>query len=445
MVVTNKSQPLYHTLNLLCIFLLLLFFHSESIYIGYTTHLISYDSPLSPFHNPSNTHFDRLRNAFRRSLNRVNHFKVATLVPSKGTTQDPINSGGGEYLMKISLGTPPIEVIGIADTGSDLTWTQCLPCIKCYNQAIPLFDPGHSSSYLTIPCTSKICNALDTSNCNRNISTCGYSYSYGDGSRTAGNLAAETLTLGTSSSNPISLKNIVFGCGHNTTGIFDASGSGIVGLGGGELSLVSQLGTQFGTKKFSYCLIPTSSNSTSKISFGNDAVVSGPSVVITPIVTKVATFYYLTLEAFTIGNQRIPFVIKDGTETRSSVEGNIIIDSGTTLTILPLNVYNDMVSALDKVITAKKVSDPNGLLTLCYQNNRNNIKLPIITAHFKGGDVNLQPVNMFSWVKEDVVCFTVIAFSNFSILGNLAQANFLIGYDLEAGTVSFKATDCTRQ
>ncbi|KAK7360857.1 hypothetical protein VNO77_02873 [Canavalia gladiata] len=433
MVFPTKSKFIYSALNLLGILHLLFFYPSNGTPSGHTTHLIPRDSPMSPFYNPSSTHFDRLHNAFQRSFKKLNHFKSAT-VPS---TQALITPGSGEYLMKISFGTPPTEVIGIADTGSDLIWTQCIPCIECYNQTIPLFDPQQSLSYRTVPCQSNFCNAEEDSPCHNKTNTCDYRYSYADGSHTAGNLASDTLTLG--STNPISLPNIVFGCAHDTTGIFDTSESGIIGLGAGKLSLISQLGT----KKFSYCLIPSHIKSSSWINFGNDSTVSGPEVVTTSLVRKnPKNLYHLTLEAFSVGKHRIPFAKKG---ENKKVEGNIIIDSGTTTNILPVHVYDGLVYALDKVIKAKRVKDPNGLFTLCYQSVHGEIGAPIITAHFKGGDVNLKPVNTFSKVKEDVLCFTTISNSDLTIFGNLAQTNFLIGYDLEAGTVSFKPTDCTKQ
>jgi len=261
-------------------------------------------------------------------------------------------------------------------------------------------------------------------------------YSYADGSHTAGNLAFETLTLGIT--NPISLPKVAFGCAHDTGGIFDASGSGIIGLGSGNLSLISQLGPH-GGKKFSYCLIPTSmnKNSTSKINFGSDSLVSGPEVVTTPL-TIVPSGFYFTWEAISVGKQRIEFASNGNVTT-----GNVVLDTGTTFTLLPLDVYSGLVHALGNVIRAKKVRDPKGILDLCYESSVNSIKLPIITAHLKGGDVILQPVNTFSWVEKNVVCLTMLA-SDISILGNLAQTNFFVGYDLESSTLSFKPTDCSK-
>ncbi|RDX87007.1 Aspartic proteinase CDR1, partial [Mucuna pruriens] len=441
MVITTKSQPLYSALSLLGIIHFFFFFPSEGTLSKHSINLIHRDSPLSPLYDPSSTHFDRLHNAFQRSLKRINHFK-SSIVSNKGKTQVPMKPGGGEYLMKISLGTPPVEIIGIVDTGSDLIWTQCLPCIKCYNQTIPLFDPRHSKSYHTMSCHSKFCNTqnLENAKCDQK-NRCEYGYSYADGSYTEGKLAFETLSLGTS--NPISISNIVIGCAHNTAGIFDAAGSGLIGLGGGNLSLISQLGT--GGKKFSYCLVPITKNSTSKINFGNDSVVSGPEVVTIPLITMAGPLL-VTLEALSVGKERIAFAYKGDTKTNpDAVGGFMIIDTGTTLTLLPLHVYNGLVSALGKVITAKRVRDHNGTFSLCYERSiGHNIRLPIITMHFKGGDVKLHPANTFSWVRKNVVCLTMTS-SDIAVLGNLAQMNFLVGYDLDARTVSFKRVDCTKQ
>ena len=37
-----------------------------------------------------------------------------------------------------------------------------------------------------------------------------------------------------------------------------------------------------------------------------------------------------------------------------------------------------------------------------------------------------------------------VSLTNVPIYGNLVQTNFLVGYDLDAGTVSFLPKDCTK-
>ncbi|CAA0818400.1 Eukaryotic aspartyl protease family protein [Striga hermonthica] len=58
------------------------------------------------------------------------------------------------------MGRPARDMYLIADTGSDVSWTQCRPCIDCYNQSDPIYDPLASTTYKDLPCNSGECNAL---------------------------------------------------------------------------------------------------------------------------------------------------------------------------------------------------------------------------------------------------------------------------------------------
>ncbi|KAK9188185.1 hypothetical protein WN944_019584 [Citrus x changshan-huyou] len=136
-------------------------------------------------------------------------------------------------------------------------------------------------------------------------------------------------------------------------------------LEGGNVSLVSQMGPSLGGK-FSYCMVPLSlleAAKSTKINFGTNGVVSCSGVISTPLVARnPKTFYFLPLEAISVGNQRIEVLDSSSSGTK---EGNAIIDSG-----------------------------------------------------FDQG---------------------------LAIYGKLMQMNFLVGYDTEKRTVSFKQTDCTNR
>lgn len=415
-------------------FYLLLFSFSQATtngHNGFTTSFFHRDSLLQI---SSLSYYDRLTNAFRRSVSRS-----AALLSRAATTtvvvQSPIAPGSGEYLISVSIGTPPVDYIGIADTGSDLTWTQCLPCQKCFNQSRPIFNPLKSSSFRHVPCTSQFCHALDVANCGVQ-GICDYSYTYGDQTYTKGDLGFDKITFGSSS------VNSVIGCGHQSGGGFGYA-SGVIGLGGGELSLVSQMSQNAAvSRRFSYCLPTLLSHANGKINFGQNAVVSGPGVVSTPLVPKNPnTYYYMTLEAISIGNEC-------HMADMSSKQGNMIIDTGTTLTILPKELYDGVVSSLLKIVKARRVEDPGGFLGLCFAayDKSGGLGIPIITAHFAGGaDVKLLPVNTFMKVAKNVSCLTLTAASprdGFGIWGNLVQTNFLVGYDLEVRRLSFKPTIC---
>ncbi|KAJ4954625.1 hypothetical protein NE237_011408 [Protea cynaroides] len=403
--------------------------------VGFSIDLIHRDSLLSPFYNPS----QRWENAFRRSIARIDHF-----TQGRKDVSSTVVSNNGEYLMKISIGTPPVDVLAIADTGSDLNWVQCKPCQDCYEQVAPLFDPESSSTYTNLACDASFCEDLGgQSTCSSDV--CKYSYAYGDQSFTNGNLASDTFTLGNSNSGRyVSLPKKVFGCGHNNQGTFDKHGSGLIGLGGGPLSLISQLGSTI-NGKFAYCLVPyTVENVTSTLSFGADAIVSGTGVVSTPLVSKSPnTFYYLTIEGVSVGTKRLRYKQSLEAADGNVEEGNIIIDSGTTLTLLPSDFYDELESTLKNAIDLTP-TEPQGGLSLCYETDQ-DIGLPV-TVHFSGADVKLNPVNTFVRVSDSVVClsFVPVGGLGLAIFGNIAQMNFLVGYDHEGGTVSFKPTDCTQ-
>ncbi|XP_054813284.1 aspartic proteinase CDR1-like [Prosopis cineraria] len=420
---------------------------SESSNGGFTVDLIHRDSPKSPLSTPKTMPFQYIHDAIRRSTLHASYFfpEADHHQSLNDVAESDVVSVRGEYVMSYSVGTPPFEIFGIADTGSDLIWTQCKPCDECYNQTAPLFDPRNSRTFQKIPCSSQQCSSVHSSvgqtTCDAS-SVCGYNAVYGDSSTSNGDIAIDTITLGSSSGRRVAFPKTVFGCGFSNRGTFNEKTSGIVGLGGGSVSLVSQIGSSI-DGKFAYCLVPlTSDKNTSKLSFGQNAVVSGPGTVSTPIVPgRTSTFYLLTLEAMSVGDKRFEFTSSgDGAVS----EGNIIIDSGTTLTLLPEDFYSNLESEVASQIKLERARVPQDLLNLCYRlPSDNSFEVPTITVHFKGADLKLNSFNAFVQVSDDVVCFAFKAYPSGSIFGNVAQMNFLVGYDLQKKTVSFKPVDCT--
>ncbi|CAI9785428.1 unnamed protein product [Fraxinus pennsylvanica] len=402
---------------------------------GITVDLIHRDSPLSPFYNPNITRFERLRNMFHRSIARK-----ASLNPTSISTTDsfqaPLEPRGGEYLMRISIGTPPVEILAIADTGSDLLWTKCLPCKNCKQNA-PLFDPRKSSSYRHLSCRPNKLRygpEIDTSCENNNLR---YSVTYRDHTYSKGYLSEETISLQSNSGKSVPFK-VAFGCG---TDNHEISEDGIIGLGGGDLSLVNQ-SYKSTDGKFSYCLTQIDEPySPSKISFGRKALVLGPNVVSTPLIkTSDDTFYYLNLEGVTVGTNRLNYG-----NTCVHDQGNIIIDSGTTLTYFPVQFYQELESALVEVIKGKRVMDPLGLCELCYRTKREDFVAPKIVVHFTDADLELSSTSTFLDGENGTLCLTMVPSNDSTyIFGNLNQINQLVGYDLVNNKVSFKPTDCSK-
>ncbi|RHN55557.1 putative nepenthesin [Medicago truncatula] len=264
----------------------------------------------------------------------------------------------------------------------------------------------------------------------------GYVMSY-----SIGDLGVDTLTLNSNNGTPISFKNIVIGCGHRNQGPLEGYVSGNIGLARGPLSFISQLNSSIGGK-FSYCLVPLFSkeNVSSKLHFGDKSTVSGLGTVSTPI--KEENGYFVSLEAFSVGDHIIKLENSDN-------RGNSIIDSGTTMTILPKDVYSRLESVVLDMVKLKRVKDPSQQFNLCYQTTSTTLltKVLIITAHFSGSEVHLNALNTFYPITDEVICFAFVSGGNFSslaIFGNVVQQNFLVGFDLNKKTISFKPTDCTK-
>ncbi|XP_027356847.1 aspartic proteinase CDR1-like [Abrus precatorius] len=414
----------------------------EALNGGFSVEIIHRDSSRSPFYNLTETHFQRVSNAVRRSINRANHLEKSFV--SGNTVEATVApDDGGAYLLNYSIGTPPFQLYGIVDTGSGLVWQQCQPCKRCFNQTTPIFNLSKSNTYKTLPCSSAICKSVKDTFCNpNNDQNCGYYIDYADGSYSQGDISVDTLTFG-SINGCVKFPNIVIGCGRKNAVSFEkGKGSGIVGFGGGPVSLISQLSSSI-EAKFSYCLVPMLSQS-SKLNFGDAAVVSGDGTVSTPIVPQnPKVFYHLTLEALSVQNNRIEF--GRSSSKSDSTEGNIIIDSGSTLSVLPDDVYSKLESAVANVVKLERAKDPLKQLNLCYKSRLEKLDAPIITAHFRGADVKLNAINTFLQVDDEIVCLAFFSSPKLAIFGNVAQQNFLVGYDLQKKTVSFKPTDCAKQ
>lgn len=94
----------------------------------------------------------------KKFTDRVRQSQSTDLPAKDGST-----FGSGNYVVTVGIGTPKHDLSLIFDTGSDLTWTQCEPCVKtCYSQKEPIFNPSSSSSYYNVSCSSTACASLSS-------------------------------------------------------------------------------------------------------------------------------------------------------------------------------------------------------------------------------------------------------------------------------------------
>ncbi|KAJ4832373.1 hypothetical protein Tsubulata_015012 [Turnera subulata] len=417
------------------------FLVEADIAAGFTVELFHRDSPNSPFFNATESHFSRLTNLLDDSGRRVRQTNRSLL----STAQTSVASAVGSYLMKLGIGTPPVEIVALVDTANDFSWTPCKPCQGC-DQMDPIFQPRASSTYRQVSCQDSRCETIGGYYCIADACTfqrdshSPLKGAIATGSIIQGTVSMDTFTLGsTRGGQSLSFPNIVFGCFGSYVPSPDETGPGMVALGVGQNSLLSQIQDSIGGK-FSYCLVPVFSKESGKMSFGGNAVLSGPDVVTTPLFlgSDPSISYLLNLEAISIGDVRLPFHTPP-----SSSPGNIVIDTGATMSYLPYEYLSRVEEEVDKLVYLRRENEDSPP-HMCYK-SFSDIDAPPITLHFTGADVKLSGENTFIRIDYTAVCFAFAGIddNSYPFLGNLAQINHLVAYDIPGRTVSFKKADCT--
>ncbi|KAK8963401.1 Protein ASPARTIC PROTEASE IN GUARD CELL 2 [Platanthera guangdongensis] len=399
-------------------------------------------SPLTP-HQAKPSHVDllhldqsRVDSIRHRAITAAGH--LPNPAASSLSSSVPANTGSalgtGNYVVTVGLGTPKKDFSVVFDTGSDLTWTQCVPCSTCYTQQDPMYDPTQSSSYANISCSSDYCNELDQSSCSSS-STCMYQVLYGDNSQTQGSLVSDTLTLAADS-----IPNFRYGCGHENSGLFGKS-DGLLGLGRDSVSIVSQTAQRY-NKAFSYCL-PSKSSYAGFLQLGAGGGAAG-GLQYTPMQTNpnVPSLYFIKLVGISVGAQRLPIP-----PTTFTVPGTLL-DSGTVISRLPPAAYAALRGRFSQLMTGYPKAPALSILDTCYDfTGYKTVKVPTIGLLFDGGlTVNVDVTGILYVASLSQAC---LAFAgngdpgNVGIIGNVQQRRLSVFYDAANLKIGFGANGCS--
>lgn len=392
-------------------------------------------------------HTHKFHSRIQRDIKRV-AFLVRRLSGGGGSAADyKINGfgsdvvsgtdqGSGEYFIRIGVGSPPRNQYMVIDSGSDIVWVQCKPCSQCYKQFDPLFDPAASASYSGVSCNSMVCNRIEKPGCH--AGRCRYEVDYGDGSFTKGNLALETLTFGQTM-----VRNVAIGCGHTNRGMFIGA-AGLLGLGGGSMSFVGQLGGQIGGA-FSYCLVTRGAQASGSLIMGREALPVG--ALWAPLVRnlKYPTFYYIGLSGLVVGGVRVP-IPEDSFRLTESGGGGVVMDTGTAVTRLPTLAYeafrNEFLAQTANLPRAPGMS----IFDTCYDlSGFTSVRVPTVSFYFTDGPALNLPASNFLIPANDMgtFCFAFAPSpSGLSIIGNTQQEGIQISFDGANGFVGFGPNTC---
>ncbi|XP_021805299.1 aspartyl protease family protein At5g10770-like [Prunus avium] len=360
---------------------------------------------------------------------------AATTIPAQSGSV----VGSGNYIVNVGLGSPKKQLSLIFDTGSDLTWTQCRPCIiSCYKQKEPIFDPSFSASYTNVSCTSATCSQLTSATGNTpgcDTSTCIYDIQYGDQSFSIGYFGKEKLSL----TNTDVFDGFLFGCGQNNQGLFGGS-AGLLGLGRNPISLVEQLAQKY-NRFFSYCL-PSTSSSIGYLSFGkSDGSSNAVKFTTLSTVSQGDSFYGINVVGINVGETKLPI-----SASVFSSSGTII-DSGTVITRLPPTAYSALKAAFRQAMKSYPLTEAVSILDTCYDfSSFKTVSYPKISFVFDNGlTQDLDATGILYVVSADQVCLAFAGNEDDSyigIFGNVQQKRLQVVYDIAGGQIGFAPAAC---
>lgn len=344
--------------------------------------------------------------------------------------------GSGEYFVRIGVGSPPRNQYMVIDSGSDIVWVQCQPCNLCYHQSDPVFDPSLSASFSGVSCGSAICDRVENSGCHSG--RCKYEIMYGDGSYTKGTLALETLSF-----DGTTVRNVAIGCGHRNQGMFIGA-AGLLGLGGGSMSLVGQLGGQTGGA-FTYCLVSRGTSSSGSLEFGRGALPVGAAWVPLLRNPRAPSFYYIGLSGLGVGGMQLP-IPEDVFRLSELGDGGVVMDTGTAVTRLPTAAYVAFRDAFLTETASLPRASAVSIFDTCYDlNGFVTVRVPTVSFFLSGGPILTLPARNFLIPVDErgTFCFAFAPSpTGLSIIGNIQQEGIQISYDGANGFVGFGPNVC---
>ncbi|KAJ1257676.1 hypothetical protein BS78_10G013900 [Paspalum vaginatum] len=344
---------------------------------------------------------------------------------SISTSIDPMAAVAGGRRRRRRM--PGVTQTMMVDTASDVPWVQC----HSKPTGGSFFDPTRSRTYAAIPCGSPACARLGPYANGCVNGRCQYRVAYPDGSSTQGTYSSDLLTITPSDA----VSGFQFGCSQAETGSFDARSSGIMSLGGGVESLLSQTAATHGNA-FSYCVPPTPSDAGFFV-LGAAAAASSRLFAVTPMTrfARVPTFYRVVLRDISVAGRRLNV-------PAAAFAAGAVMDSRTAITRLPPTAYRALRAAFRSRMAAYRLAPPRGALDTCYDfTGVFNVRVPRIALVFdRNAIVELDP--------SGILFNGCLAFASNSadrvpgIIGNVQQQTMEVLYDVGGGAVGFRRGAC---
>ncbi|KAJ0025843.1 hypothetical protein Pint_08455 [Pistacia integerrima] len=354
----------------------------------------------SPFNPPKpDSWINTIINMASKDPQRVKY--LSSLVAQK-STKVPVASGQhvlniGNYVVRAKLGTPAQLMFMVLDTSNDAAWVPCSGCTGCSST---IFTPNTSSTYASLECSVPQCTQVRGLSCPATgSSNCLFNQSYGGDSIFSATLVKDSLSL----ANDV-IPNFAFGCINSISG-GSVPPQGLLGLGRGSMSLLSQSGSLY----------------------------SG-AIRTTPLLRNPhrPSLYYVNLTGVSVGRVKVP-IAHELLSFNPNTGSGTIIDSGTVITRFTEPIYAAIRDEFRKQV--KGPFSTLGAFDTCFAAT-NEAVAPAITFHFTGLDLKLPMENsLIHSSAGTLACLAMAGAPNnvnsvLNVIANLQQQNHRILFDV---------------
>ncbi|CAN1176131.1 Aspartic proteinase Asp1 [Linum perenne] len=365
------------------------------------------------------TGFGFLGSKTKSADNTVGH---STVFPVNGNVY-PL----GFYSVSIRIGTKVFDLD--IDTGSDLTWVQCdAPCTGCTKPIHLLYKPGNN----VVTCSNVLCASIHADgkvNCPDPKEQCDYEVEYADQGSSLGVLVTDNFPLRLINGTWLSPR-LGFGCGYDqkNPGPTAPPTAGVLGLGNGKASIVSQL-QRMGLLQnvIGHCF---SGQGGGYLFIGNSLVPSS-GVSWTPMLRLTSDKHY---------NAGPAELIFGGKST--GLKGlQLIFDSGSSYTYFNSVVYKSTLDSIKKDLNGKLKDAPEEkALSVCWKGTKPFKSLNDVKGHFKtlalgftkskNGQLEVPPENYLIITKNGNVCLGIlngseVGLGSFNVIGGKDAVSLL--------------------
>jgi len=380
----------------------------------------------SPF-NPQKTDSwdNRVLNMASKDPARMSY--LSSLVAQKTVSSAPIASGQafniGNYIVRVKIGTPGQLLFMVLDTSTDEAFVPTSGCTGC---SATTFSPNASTSYVPLECSVPQCSQVRGLSCPATGSgACSFNKSYA-GSTYSATLVQDSLRLATDVIPSYSFGSI------NAISGSSIPAQGLLGLGRGPLSLLSQTGSLY-SGVFSYCL-PSFKSYYFSGSLKLGPVGQPKSIRTTPLLRnpRRPSLYFVNLTGITVGKVNVPFP-KELLAFDVNTGSGTIIDSGTVITRFVEPVYNAVRDEFRKQVTGPFSS--LGAFDTCFVKNYETLA-PAITLHFTDLDLKLPLENsLIHSSSGSLACLAMasapknVNYTVLNVIANYQQQNLRVLFD----------------